>query len=79
MRGGTRADVNSAIRTSETSMATDPLNVTRLRALALEAREAAKRAKAQDVRRQYEDIAHHYDALIEAIVTTAARRVGRMI
>jgi hypothetical protein len=55
-------------------MPIDPLSVTRLRALALKARDSAKQAAAPDIRRQYEDIAHHYEQLIETVVKTAAKR-----
>ncbi len=55
-------------------MATDPLSVTRLRALALKARDSAHQSPVPDVRRQYEDIARHYEQLIETVVRAAARR-----
>lgn len=55
-------------------MPTDPLSVTRLRALALKARDSAKQAAAPDIRRQYEDIARHYEQLIETVVRATVKR-----
>ncbi|HTY65792.1 MAG TPA: hypothetical protein VMH36_04015 [Alphaproteobacteria bacterium] len=55
-------------------MAIDSLSVTRLRALALKARDSAHQSAVPDVRRQYEDIARHYEQLIETVVRAAATR-----
>jgi hypothetical protein len=58
----------------EAEMSTDPLNVTRLRQLAQNARDSAKNAREPAVNKQYKDIAAHYDFLIESIVAAAARK-----
>ncbi len=55
-------------------MAVDPLNVTRLRKLARSARDGAQRAKQSEVKKQYDDIARHYDQLIETIVAAGAKK-----
>ena len=74
---GRRADVSSACTHPNQDVATDPLKVTRLRTLAVEARDSAKRASAPDIRRQYEDIARHYEQLIETLVEAAVKSAHR--
>jgi protein-L-isoaspartate O-methyltransferase len=53
-------------------MTSEPFSVSRLRRLAEKARDSAERAGAPDVKTQYEDIARHYDQLVESIVAVTA-------
>ena len=55
-------------------MTVDPLNVTRLRKLAQNARDGSQRAKQPDMKKQYDDIARHYDQLIETVTAGAKKR-----
>lgn len=54
-------------------MTVDPLNVTRLRKLGQSARDGAQHAKQSEIKKQYDDIARHYDQLIETIVAAGAK------
>lgn len=56
-------------------MSIDPLNVTRLRTLAESARSGARRSKDPEMKKQYDDIARHYDEMIEGMIAVAAKRV----
>ena len=55
-------------------MTADQLNVTRLRKLAQNARDGAQRAKQSEMKKQYDDIARHYDQLIDSIVAAGAKK-----
>ena len=54
-------------------MTVDPLNVTRLRKLAQNARDGSQRAKQPGMKKQYDDIARHYDQLIETVAAAAKK------
>jgi F0F1-type ATP synthase membrane subunit b/b' len=59
-------------------MTNDPLSISRLRRLAREARDSAERAGELEVKKQYENIAQHYDQLVERVVAVAAQKVQRL-